>query len=34
VFYITDRNQQPLEEAAAGRLRDKLNTALSQRLAA
>jgi [protein-PII] uridylyltransferase len=34
VFYITDRNQQPLEEAAAGRLRDKLSTALSQRLAA
>jgi len=34
VFYITDRNQQPLEEAAANRLRERLSTALAQRLAA
>jgi [protein-PII] uridylyltransferase len=33
VFYVTDRAQQPLDEAAAERLRLRLTDALDQRLA-
>ena len=33
VFYVTDRAQQPLDEATAERLRARLTSALDQRLA-
>jgi hypothetical protein len=33
VFYVTDRAQQPLDEAASERLRTRLTDALEQRWA-